>query len=1006
MNEKLVEALMHLFAVIAKEDSVTAEEVSVVRSFLQQQLTHDSANHYLGIFERFASETQSETVEELCHKVNSELTQKQKIIVIVRLIELVNADKSISQVEQDAIHTAADILNIKDHEYKIISDFVLHQTPKELVIPEMLSIGDSALQESQNPLNIFAHGFSGYISVLRIPSVETYILRFFGEQETTVNGLALLPDQVYFFAPGSVIRYPKHNPIYYSDVVSRFLSDDKQPKVVFEADKVTFRFPNGKIGLHNINIREESGKLIGLMGASGAGKSTLLNVLNGSYKPSSGEIRINSINIHQNSKATEGVIGYVSQDDLLMEDLTVYENLYYNAKLCFDKLSPEELDKLTLKTLQNLGLLEAKDLKVGNPLNKKISGGQRKRLNIGLELIREPGVLFVDEPTSGLSSRDSENIMDLLKELSLRGKLIFVVIHQPSSDIFKMFDKLFIMDVGGYPIYYGNPVEAVSYFKAEVNHVNAQTAECSECGNVNPEQIFNIIETKVLDENGNFTNQRKISSQEWYERFLQKIKLPEVSSQKDKPISTLSIPNWWKQCKVFITRDVLSKISNTSYLVINFLEAPLLALVLAFIVRYYNTDASNTLGYNLYENLNLPAYMFMCILVALFMGLTVSAEEILRDRRILKREAFLNLSRQSYLLSKILILFVVSAIQTFSFVIIGNTVLSLSDMTVDYWLVLFTVSCFANMLGLNISATFDSAVTIYILIPILLIPQIILSGVIVRFDKLNPAIASVGSVPLAGEMMASRWAYEALAVNQFKSNDYEKNFYTIEKRMSEAQYKQNYWLRKLESKIDFCLDHIQDPKEKNTVTQYLSLIKEELTRELSRFSGQKFPFLEDLTPEKFTEKTAQDAREVFTALHKLYSKKFNEANADKDKKIQELGEGNSEKFLEIKMKNHNESLADLVTNKTDNTKILEIDNKLIQQMDPIFLDPQSISNPLDFRTHFFAPTKHFLGKLYDTFSFNLLFIWVLSVVMYITLYFETFRWLIDKGSNLAQRKKF
>ena len=119
--------------------------------------------------------------------------------------------------------------------------------------------------------------------------------------------------------------------------------------------------------------------------------------------------------------------------------------------------------------------------------------------------------MFVDEPTSGLSSRDSENIMDLLKILALKGKLIFVVIHQPSSDIFKMFDKLIILDVGGYPIYNGNPIDAVIYFKKLVNHVNADQSECGTCGNVNPEQIFNIIDMKVVDEYGNITPNRKIS---------------------------------------------------------------------------------------------------------------------------------------------------------------------------------------------------------------------------------------------------------------------------------------------------------------------------------------------------------------------------------------------------------------------------------------------------------------------------------------------------------------
>ena len=146
-----------------------------------------------------------------------------------------------------------------------------------------------------------------------------------------------------------------------------------------------------------------------------------------------------------------------------------------------------------------------KNLKVGDPLNKTISGGQRKRLNIALELMREPSILFVDEPTSGLSSMDSEKMMLLLKDLAGKGKLVVAIIHQPSSEIFKLFDKLWILDKGGYPIYNGNPIDAVVYFKTMNTQVNAAESECPRCGNVIPEQILQIIEAREIDDRGRTT---------------------------------------------------------------------------------------------------------------------------------------------------------------------------------------------------------------------------------------------------------------------------------------------------------------------------------------------------------------------------------------------------------------------------------------------------------------------------------------------------------------------
>ena len=605
------------------------------------------------------------------------------------------------------------------------------------------------------------------------------------------------------FRQGSSLKNSKINPIFYSDVVKQFLFEKNTEKIRFTAEKIEYEFKTGHKGLHEITFEEESGRLVGIMGGSGSGKSTLLNVLNGNYRPTTGQIKINGVDLYQNPEKLNGVIGFVPQDDLLIEELTVFENLFYNAKLCFGNYSEEKINKTVDDILYSIGLHEVKHLKVGNPLDKTISGGQRKRLNIALELIREPSILFVDEPTSGLSSNDSEIIMDLLKMLSLKGKLIFVVIHQPSSDIFKMFDKLIILDVGGFPIYKGDPVEAVIYFKKRINHVNADESECELCGNVNPEQIFNIIDMKVVDEYGLQTAKRKVDPQEWNDYYHKLIKPKSGENEKHEiPKSIFKIPHVISQFSIFFKRDLKSKLTNRQYLIITLFEAPLLAGILAFFMKYLDVNyLNNNLEYSFFNSENIPQYLFISVIVALFIGLTTSAEEIIGNLKILQREKFLNLSKGSYLFSKIGIMFMISAIQTLFYILVGNAVLEIKGMFFSHWLILFSTSCFANLLGLNISSSFNSVKVIYILIPICIIPQLLFSGIIVPFDKLHPYFSSKSEVPIIGNVMASRWAYEAMAVTQFKDNEFEKLIYDYKKNMSFANWKKDQWESTLETKI-------------------------------------------------------------------------------------------------------------------------------------------------------------------------------------------------------------
>ncbi len=1040
MNEKLLNALMQLFAIVANIGGKTKQGRQIVEVFIRQLVTLDAVSKYLDLFDDFAdkhaaffSDSDKEkkkmpvrdSVKALviCEHINEELTQKQKLIVLVRLLEFVNIDHKITEVELDFISTMATAFNISDDEFHMVRDFVVSENFNELNInsPNILTVNsdmeeedttgeDAEIEDEVGGINNIKHygveNLEGEFCFLRIPSVDTYIMRYAGTGEMYLNGLAMNERMVYLFPHGSTIRNPKINPFYYSDIVGHFLHDTTKAKIVFQAEHVIHRFKGGTGGLKDVNIVEESGKMIGLMGASGAGKTTLLNALSGILPPSEGHISVNGIDIYSEKEKVEGVIGYISQDDLLMEELTVYQNLYYNAKLCLGNLSDEEIVKQVLLTLNNLGLLEIKDLKVGSPLNKKISGGQRKRLNISLELIREPSVLFVDEPTSGLSSRDSENIMDLLKELSLKGKLIFVVIHQPSSDIFKMFDKLYILDTGGYPVYYGNPIEAVIYFRQLTDHVNADKSECLECGNVNPEQIFNIIEAKVVDEYGNFTEDRKINPIQLNEVFLKDIPTP-VFKKVSSPIEgSLNIASKLKQLWIFTIRDVLSKLSNTQYMLINFLEAPLLAFVLAYLVRFFITDESRTNHtYIFADNENIPAFLFMSVIVALFIGLTVSAEEIIKDQKILKREAFLNLSRTSYLFSKVMILFTISSIQMITFVIIGNYILGIKDLYLSYWLVMFATICFANMLGLNISSSFNSAVTIYILIPILIIPQLLLSGVIVKFDKLNPALSDATHVPLSGDLMASKWAFEALAVNQFKNNEYTKHVYKYDKKISIAEFKKTFLHSELASKIDFCENNFNSNKDSiiDLVHKNLLVVKNEVNLIATSYKELKYDGIEKVTPTSFNSGVANDLRKFLSKMRKYFIIKYNDYYDTRDSYIAELQNSAEKKeaFIQLKKDYYNDHLAVMLENSRDEHRIIENEGYLIQKINPIYLDPKPPKIPIDFRAHFYAPRKYFLGRYYNTFNFNIGVLWGMTIFLFIALYFDLLKKLLNVGTTIS-----
>jgi ABC-type multidrug transport system ATPase subunit len=673
---------------------------------------------------------------------------------------------------------------------------------------------------------------------------------------------------------------------------------------------------------------------------------------------------------------------------MLIEELTVHQNLYFNARLCFGDYNEEQLNQTVDKVLLDLDLFEIKDLQVGDVMNKKVSGGQRKRLNIGLELMREPGVLFVDEPTSGLSSFDSEKVMNLLKNQALAGKLVFTNIHQPSSDILKMFDRLWILDKGGYMIYDGDPVEALVYFKTETSQANAAESECPNCGNIETENILHIVEVKVIDNAGFAGKERQVSPKEWYEKYKKKM-MPafgELSPKTTLPQSNFRLPEKSSQLKTFIKRNITRKLADRQYMAINLLEVPLLALILSYISKY-SGESSYIFGLNK----NYPVFLFMAIIVALFVGLTVSAEEIFRDRKILEREKFLNISRSSYLFSKVSFLFFLSAIQSLSFVLVANAVLEVRGMLFQQWVILFSTACFGNMLGLNISSGMRTAVSIYILIPLLLVPMLLLGGAMIKFDDLHKSISRKIYVPVIGDAMVTRWAYEALMVEDFKSNKFEKPFFKYDMEKSQTDWYTAFLLPTLKVRIESCKRYGKNPDYEEDSRKDLRKINYHLKEMSSETGLVPGSWISHLNYEEFNDNIADQAKlfidTLSTSLRARNRIISDQRNSLVDLIKNRMGEV---EFQKLQDANYNESLANIVLNRLNINKIYEADKKFIQKADPVWMKPGSKYG----RAHFYAPYKQLGNLKIDTLIFDIAAIWIMTIALFITLYLNALKHFI------------
>ncbi len=418
---KTYERLVQLFALIADihgERVVTGKEKEVVRSFLSRHLNRELTVKYMHIYEEYLAAFASENITKgsirdrkrtslnamkilgICEIINTELRHKEKIYVVVHLADYISHGEEISENELDILQTVASAFNIDSNEFADIKTFIVDRS-LDLKDKKKVVLITGTLSDTGEFRYIHDENLKGQAAFLYITSTNSFIMRYEGPADLYLNGQNISGSQTYIFDRGSVLRGAGINSVYYSKIVSTITEAKPGFRVTLDASDISYTFPHSDNGIHNLSIHEESGRLVGILGGSGAGKSTTLSILNGTLKPDSGKVIINGYDLYdeEDRKHLRGVIGLVPQDDLLIEELTVFQNIYFSAKMCLSSLSEEKILETVNRILVDFDLDEIKDLKVGNPLKKVISGGQRKRVNIALEMLREPTILFVDEPT-------------------------------------------------------------------------------------------------------------------------------------------------------------------------------------------------------------------------------------------------------------------------------------------------------------------------------------------------------------------------------------------------------------------------------------------------------------------------------------------------------------------------------------------------------------------------------------------------------------------------------
>jgi ABC-type multidrug transport system ATPase subunit len=580
-----------------------------------------------------------------------------------------------------------------------------------------------------------------------------------------------------------------------------FLDEERTLIESLRVEDLAHDFATGSRALDNLNFEVKRGEMLCIIGPSGSGKSTLLSVLSGQREPTRGSVRLNGISLYKRPDALVPFIAHMPQEEALNPHLTVREHLRHAVTIRRPALSPAEHERRVDSMLAELGLQAIARRLVGSPGEKTISGGERSRLNLGLDLGSRAEVFLFDEPISGLSSKDSEHVAETLRALA-RDKIVIASLHRPGAQVLRLFDRVLLLDSGGHLAYFGTPAGMVGYFREACGELGITHPAVTSSSPLGADFVFDVLEAPLASIGGGSDTgaARRFPPSFWQERFESAdlmdalrdggplSRIADTRAPTKLPLPPKPARRLRAVAAVFVThflRSLLSKLRNRGTLYSTFLEAPLLAALVSVTLR-----SSPEGSYDFSTALHLPAYLFLSATVAMFLGLTNSATEILRDRPVLRRERNCQPGAFSYVAAKFTALALVAAVQCLTYLIVGNHFLEIEGMLPYHWLWMTLTAWTGTALALLVSSTVRSERAALTAVPLLLVPQMLLAGALVPYREMNHGlfrntkeVRERGGVPVPASFMPLRYAYEAMIVSQAVRNPFEIERIRLQRRI-------------------------------------------------------------------------------------------------------------------------------------------------------------------------------------------------------------------------------